>query len=232
MDITYKIKFKMSSPIAYTDIPIFDSIISYAVYQKYFRKNTDIKTSNGSEINKNIEKLIPIKKHKLGFYLCSYGIIEKKEISIDKWRKRWNSRHDFLSYFGKAKRKVNIGSGYYKSYDMPIVINSVDNIVFYFIGDKNKIKELVDYIVGIGKKVKAGFGWFSSFEITIAEKEEQKYLLFRPLPLKVMADNIFKDRDFSYVNDYGSYRAPYWLGEYQENILIPKQLKENNERYS
>ena len=228
----YKIKFKMISPIAYTDIPVFDSIISYCVYQKHFKKTTDIKTASGTEINKTIAKMIPIKKHKLGFYFCSYAIIEKKEISTDNWRKRWHSRHDFLTYFATKKRKINVGSGYYKSYDIPIVINSVDNLVFYFVGDKTKIIELLSYLIGIGKKVKTGFGWFSSFKITEANEDEKQYLLFRPLPLLIMGDKLFQNRKFTYTNDFGAFELPYWLSEHQKNILIPAILKEQNERYN
>ena len=161
----YKITFNMTSPIAIIDDITLDAIISYCVYQK-FRKEYDVRTASGSEVDPNKQD-IPIKKHESGFYLSSYLFLDGEMESVDRWRKRWESRYDHLVDFGKAKRRIHTGSGQYKSYDMPILIKSTKKIFAYFESDNvGSVDDLINnYLIGIGKKVKIGYGWFSSFMI-------------------------------------------------------------------
>jgi hypothetical protein len=206
----YKITFKMISPISFIDVPIFDSIISFCEYLEKYKRITDYKKPVCHFEQFSIEHIL---KKENEFYLCSFAVFDGID-SIEKWRKRWHSRHDYLADFGKAKRRVHTGSGELRSYDMPISIHSAKEIIFYFDGDAKYIENLIKKnLIGIGKKVKYGFGWFSDFEIEKSDKKEMLY--YRTLP------ESYQDKFPKYKKTYGSYQIPYWNIENYKNIISP-----------
>ena len=213
----YKIIFDMKTPIAYMDLPVFDSLIAYCVYKKR-SKLTDYHTPQGNEVEK-ID--IPIELHKYNFYLASYMFVDKQIESIESWKKRWCSKHDRIAYFGKAKRRIHTGSGQFKSFQIPILIQSIKYVYFFFKGNKDKIKDLLQFLIGIGKKTKIGYGWIKDFMIINALESEIKYIYYRPLPKK--NDLIsFALKNFGAVSPaLGSFSLPYWLPKNQTNIIKP-----------
>lgn len=216
--MTYKITFTMISPIVYMTLPIFDSILAYAKYQGG-RRITDIKSPSGIEID-NIE--LPIRKHSdYDFYLCSYMFSEHTEEGIDSWKKRWDSRHDFIADFGKARKRVNTASGSFKSYDIPLVTQSSRHIWFYFDGEPEEIDKILINLSGIGKKTSMGYGWYSGYKI---EEGDSDYLLCRPLPIEFMKTNIKELEGYKIEISFGAWRYPYWLSAEQGRIIIPKKL--------
>jgi len=206
----YKITFKMVSPVVLMDNVTFDSILAYCVYSHY-RKITDIKTSGGKEIDESKQD-IPVTKHKDGFYLASWDITTEEHESVERWRKRWDNTNDRLADFKKAKRKIDTARGKYKSYDMPIVVKSIDEISFYFKSKEvGKVSFFINnYLVGIGKKVKMGYGWFSGFEIE--KVKDSDVLYYRPTPKN------FKS-PLKTIDGFGGIKPPYWHN--QQDIKIP-----------
>lgn len=225
----YKIIFNLLTPIAFIDLPIFDSILSYCVYQKKYRKITDYNSPSGKEIIEDFEKDIPLKKNESGFFYCSFMCFENDIESIAKWRKRWKSKYDKIANFKKAKRQVHIGQGYFKSYDMPLLIHSIDKVWFYFNGDKEKIEELINNnLYAIGKKVKAGWGWIKNFKIEESNKE--KMLYYRTLPNKKNIYEKLNKMNHNYDIEFGSYKLPYWKMDNFEDIIIVKREENNIEK--
>lgn len=208
----------MISPVVFIDYPVFDSILAYCVYQSK-RKIADVKSPSGSEI---IDFELPLARHKdFGFYLCSYAMPVPVE-GTDFWSKRWDSEHDFIADFKKAKRRVNIASGKSKSFLIPVVTQSFTKLYFYFDGDPDAVSFYIrNYLVGIGKKVAMGFGWYSEFRIDKIEPSAN-YCLVRPLPLDFLENNLCELAGLSIEQGFGSWKLPYWKAEYQEKILIPK----------
>jgi len=212
----YKITFNMTSPISFIDKPIFDSMVMYCEYQKQ-RLVTDFHTPTGKEI---INFDIPIDKHEDGYYLASYMFLDNNCEGQDTWKKRWENKYDYIVNFGNTKKRIHTGSGKFKSYNIPINIVSTKNVWFYFSGDATKVKKMVDkYLIGIGKKIKIGFGWFSGF--TIEKEYDDSFVYYRPLPgfySETDLKRIFKHIPH-YEKTFGAWKVPYWLPQNQEKII-------------
>lgn len=216
----YRITFSMTSPICYFELPVFDAILSYCEYAGR-RKASDYHTAQGKEVD-DVE--IPLVKHDLGFYHASYMFTDNVVGGSDSWKKRWASRYDQVADFGKAKRRVDTGSGKFKSYSIPLVTQSCKEAWFYFDGDVDAVADMIDRIYGFGKKVAIGFGWFSGFEIE-AEPDD-RYRWFRPLPQcpEIMAE-LLKLGGIRIEPGYGAYKIPRWLPEHQGQIVTPYTMK-------
>ena len=205
--------------------PVFDSIISYCIYNNRYRKKTDYCTCTGKELNyTKIEPHMPIEKWKNGgFYLASNMFYDSMIEYTDYWTKRWNRKHDDIAYFGKAKRRIHTGSGSFKSYKMPFVTMSIREAWFYFQGDVKKVEKLIgEHLYGIGKKVNEGAGWFSSFKIEEAPTKENARVFCRPVPKAFVQDNfnIITANSFKIKTAFGAYKPPYWLPENQGEVFL------------
>ena len=225
MNNIYEIKLKINSPISFMmqELPCFDSIIAFCVYQDNKIKS-DFHTPHGNEV---IDYPLPIEKHESGIYLSSMMMFDEFVESCDSWKKRWENRFDHISDFGKAKRRVHTGSGKYKSYNMPVVINSIGEVSFVFKGNKKEVERLINkHLYGIGKKVNTGFGWFDSFEIKECKKSKQYLIYYRPLN-KEFVDHkdfmkVFPFKFKKIRKTYGGFYPPYWKFENMGNIFIPE----------
>jgi hypothetical protein len=207
----YKIIFNMSAPMVYYDLPIFDGIIAYCKYKEQM-KLSDFHTPHGSEI---IDFELPFIKHDLGFYLASYLCFDNIIEGEDAWRKQWESRYDEVVDFGKTRKRINVGSGQFKSYDIPIVTNYARKVWFYFDGDPNEIEKLIaGNIAGFGKKSSIGYGFYSSFGIE--RSDNQKMLYYRP----VLPELLPQMQGFKLIIRAGRIKPPYWLPSNQK-VLIP-----------
>jgi hypothetical protein len=213
----YKITFDMKSPVCYYEPPVFDAILSYCAYQDR-RGLADYHTPVGGEV---VEIELPLLKHDLGFYMASYMFSDEIIEGMDSWKKRWANQYDHLVDFGKAKRRIDAGSGKFKQYSIPLVTNSCENAWFYFDGDAGEVERLAgDHLFGFGKKTAIGFGWFSGFEIE--ESGEADMVWFRPLPVDPgVFVKLMQIQDIHIEPSYGAYKLPRWLPGNQGQIVTP-----------
>lgn len=58
----------------------------------------------------------------------------------------------------RKKHLINTRRGHFKSYNMPIIIQSAENITFYCVGNKAELERLFRDLTHIGKKRSQGFG--------------------------------------------------------------------------
>lgn len=209
----YKITFNFVSPICFIDQPVFDSIIAYAL----------IKEKQGSVIQKlNLDQIddfseLPIKKHKDGYFISSVMFFNENINSTGSWKKRWANKYDFIADFGKSKRKINITRSEFKSYDVPINLYSIKQGWFYFDSDNiDRVKELIDkYIVGIGKKISQGYGFFDSYTIESSNVNFDK-ILMRPIPAN--------KTDLPGIIKYTGWKPPYWLPANMDLCKCPSMM--------
>jgi hypothetical protein len=128
------------------------------------------------------------------------------------WKKRWANNHDQLSDFGKAKRKVDVGRGEFKSYDMPINLVSIPEVLFIIESDNiSNVEYLIGkHILYLGKKRSQGYGEISDFSIEPVQNER----IIRPVPVRFLSENLEGELK------YCAWKPPYWLPENIEPCLI------------
>lgn len=132
------------------------------------------------------------------------------------WKKRWANKHDSIADFGKSKRKIDVGRGEYKSYDMPVNLVSTPEVWFFFYSNNvGNVEYLIDkHIVYLGKKRSQGYGEISDF--TIDSVTDGK--IIRPIPKR------FFDSLPPGELKYCAWKPPYWLPDNFEICVIENKV--------
>jgi hypothetical protein len=211
----YKITFNLDSAICFIDLPIFDSILSYAwVKDKlgYVPHKLTLTKDEMNDFNKSVQMdNLPITKHKDGYYLASFMQYKDSVEFTGSWKKRWANKHDKLADFGKSKRVIEIDKGKLKSYDMPLNLHSIKEVWFYF--DSDNVKEverlLTTHIYSIGKKQSQGYGIIKGMKLEQIEHNPFDKVI-RPIPITNLSDNekthLMVDGKLKFMR----LQAPYW----------------------
>jgi CRISPR type IV-associated protein Csf3 len=116
--------------------------------------------------------------------------------------------------------KVNTGSGALKSYHQPLYCEVVERLVWYALGDAERLEQLVPKIVSLGKKRMAGEGRVLWWEVVPVEAPKDRWLwrapgvLARPVPLSMLPA-------WDGAQEYCAYRPPYWLPNNQTLCAVP-----------
>lgn len=210
----YKITFNMYSPICFIDKPIFDSILARCfVIEKRGFLTQKLNLSKNELIDFSE---LPIKKHSDGYHLASIMFYDESIEFLGSWKKRWNNKHDFLVDFCGKPRKISVQKGEYKSYDVPKLLHSIPVCWFYFESDQPEmVHELIEkHLVGIGKKVSQGDGWFKNFEIEETTEKSFAKELLRPIP-----ESKTKMRG---IKKYCGWKIPFWLPKNMELCQYPE----------
>jgi hypothetical protein len=130
--------------------------------------------------------------------------------TVQRWRKRWDQRHEALADFGKNKRKVDVQRGEFKSYDMPIRIVVVPEVWFIFESDNvPEVERLVaKHIFSIGKKRTVGHGEIAGFSIEPCSDK-----IIRPIP-ECLCSGASGDVRFC------TWKPPYWDVSNAEKCVV------------
>lgn len=195
-----KVIFEMRSPIVTTDYIFLDGLISSAVFKDCVLNHYDMPENRNELIH------IPLPLMQYGteepFYAASIGYADEIVEGIDHWRKR--------TEIETTKKKINVGSGQYKMYDMPMPTMWAESWTFYANGNIDEVRRLLtSHISAIGKKCSQGFGQIK--HITVEPSEHGWSVIkdgvpMRPIPVSG-AGEFEMDCD---VVMYYAYRAPYW----------------------
>ena len=146
-----------------------------------------------------VDAELPLEKRGEGddwYWACSFACGEPKKEEILHWHKRF----DFdlgTQYvdFEKRRGRVDVKSGHYKNYRMPLVTYLIQKLEWHAIGDLKQVEALVNEITHIGKKRSQGFGRVQRW--TVEEwPEDLSFLRAIPDPNGDMEMGI---------------RPPYWL---------------------
>lgn len=215
-----KITFKMASPVATIGYIYLDSILSAAKAKEKFGEGYYNNSEAGAKELID-EMLSPILDKKYDVYCASVGIGDNREF-VTSWSKRWDDKNDDMVVFEKGKPRIDIGSGHYKNYHMPLVMKSYKEIVFYAKGDKEEIERLLkSYIFYVGKKGSQGYGRIR--EIIVEEIEEDWSLFKDGKPMRPIPARYF--REIELQGDVNFQRhpiiPPYWRNDYIEVCIMP-----------
>lgn len=225
----FKVVAHMRTPIATIEPIILDSIISAAKVKEILGEEF-YSGKNVAGTEEQIRAMLdPILDRKYGVYCTSIGIGEHKE-SVTSWSKRWDDKNDDIVEFnGKGKERVDIGSGFYKNYHMPVVIQSYKTITFYVRGDMEEVKRLLEnYIFYLGKKGSQGFGQVGKWEFKEIEEDWSIWKdgkLMRPIPAEECKEKI-GEMMMKQIPIYARQHPilpPYWRKE-TELCLMPEGM--------
>lgn len=205
-----KITASLTSPYVSTDYIFFDALISSAVWQDMMQDKAFNIPENKSDIF-----YIPLPLKQIGtkdpFYSASIGFPKQAVEGTARWRKQTDI---------DSKKKIRIGSGEFKRYDMPIPYTSAEEIVFYANGNKAEIERLLYYIPGIGKKRTQGYGNVRTWKVEQSEHDLsiiKEGIPMRPIPVsEAIMLNLKCD-----VEMFFAYRPPYWHRKNMTRCFMP-----------
>lgn len=119
---------------------------------------------------------------------------------------------------------INTTGGPFKSYLMPIRARQFDAIVWFCVGDAEKIRELLAGVHVLGKKRQVGGAMVARWEVEPADADlswfapsEMGTVLMRTLP----ASGAMPDDLVGFRKHFGSAVAPYWSRSWYCELVAP-----------
>lgn len=217
MNENLKITLHMRTPIAGGGMIHLDALLATAIFMRRYIR---LPRHNGrrEDIWKTIRRHMPLHSIGIGDKRIFCGSIGFAEgcISVVRWKKRWDSEYDDLVEFGKRCEKIDHKASYFKQYNMPIIILSTPQIVFYASGDKRKIDGLLHHLSHIGKKSSQGFGEIRDWKI---ETIEQDWSVWKDgKPMRAIPD--IKD---GFTIQQTGYIFPYWDARNCSKCIVPTE---------
>lgn len=163
---------------------------------------------------------LPLRQLPDNRYSASCGFYRDYGTHIEYWNKHpdWDARADYLDYEGK----ITTSSGTMRAYRMPQVIHTVGDIEFYGYGTIEKVKDLLSYILAVGKKPSAGWGAVKEWIVEPWAEDlslwSDKYGLMRTTPI---GEDIGHDLSEYAARDC-AIRPPAWKAENWRTCYIPR----------
>ncbi|MEA3324443.1 MAG: hypothetical protein U9Q37_04810, partial [Euryarchaeota archaeon] len=195
-----KITMEMRSPIVTTDYIFLDGLISSAVFKDRVPDHYDMPENR----NDLIHIPLPLKQYgsEEPFYAASIGYADQIVEGIEHWHKR--------TEIESKTKKIDVGSGQYKIYAMPMPTMWAESWVFYANGNiEEVVRLLTTHISAIGKKCSQGFG--SIKRITADPSEHDWSVIKDSVPMRPIPVSSAREFDLDCnVEMYYAYRPPYW----------------------
>lgn len=165
---------------------------------------------------------LPLRQLPDNRWAASKGIYEEIEVKVE----HYNKRPDFFAgdkyhYLSQDKGEISDSMGIYRAYRNPQLIRTVKDskITFWCIGHKNEVQELLNLMIGVGKKTAMGFGIVSRWEVEDCEEdyttEHPEYGLMRPIEVE-KPDKVYNCPVMQYA-----IRPPYWKQKNMRLCYVP-----------
>ena len=137
--------------------------------------------------------------------LCSKMFFEGIE-STGKFYKRFDENSEIF----KCNKKIEITKGKFKNYANQLRVFNIKEVVFYCVGDKEKIKEILERVQGIGKKITQGYGFVKEWVVEDYKEDLEWFDIDKPLrPIPV---ELFENENKRNIREV-AYKFPYWAKE-------------------
>jgi len=135
-----------------------------------------------------------------------------------KWRKRFDVDLDH-----QIKRtNINTSSGEFKSYNADLPYNAADKLLFYFRGDAERTKEMVEaHVSGIGKKRSQGFGMINEVHVAEADESVESVLHHKGKVLRSIPSDWLTRVEPGVLHQQRTTKPPYWHPENQCMAVPP-----------
>lgn len=168
---------------------------------------------------------LPLKQLPGNRWAASKGIYEETEIRVE----HYNKRPDFfaadkLDYLDAENGQISDRVGVYRAYRNPQLIRTVKDrkIVFFAVGHRDEVQNLLNLMIAVGKKPAMGFGMVQKWVVEDIEEdyttEHPVYGLMRPIEV----ENAEKKYDCP-IMQYGI-KPPYWKDKNARLCYVPIQV--------
>lgn len=196
---------------------MFDSIVYHAWFCKYIPERLDGQDSDVFDKYFHGRIGLPLKHISDNRWCASKGIYTE----IGKTVEHINKRPDFfagdkIDRLKEDKGIISESAGAYRAYRLPQVIRTLKDakVVFYAMGHKDKLEDLLGNMFAIGKKSAIGYGQIKSWKIEECEDDytlwHPEYGLMRPVEVGSEEAKMLQDKIYKYPILRYAIRPPYW----------------------
>lgn len=199
-------------------IIMLDSIVYHAWFIKYAPEVLD----GIYDFDKAKYIGLPFKQLEGNRWAASKGIYTELEQRIE----YYNKRPDFFAadkyhFLNLNKGLLSDSVGIYRAYRNPLLIRTVKdgNITFFAVGHKKELQELLDLMIGVGKKSAMGFGIIEKWDIIEIDEdyttEHPEHGLMRPLEVNKT------EKKYDCPIMLYSVKPPYWKKDNMRLCYVP-----------
>ncbi len=107
--------------------------------------------------------------------------------------------------------RLNVGSGRYRGYHMPVFYRVADRVEWYVVGDAERIRHLLRTVTHVGKKTSQGWGSVSRWAVELHAEDWSCYRDGKPMRAIPQRGGIL----------YGV-RPSYWIPQNQTECILPE----------
>lgn len=174
----------------------------------------------------NVEQIsyvgLPLKQLENNRWAASKGVYKEIANQIEYYNKRPDFfAGDKIDYLDMDKGLISDSVGLYRAYRNPQLIRTVKDgiITFFAVGHKKEIQELLNLMIGVGKKISMGFGIVSKWDVEEIEEdyttEHPIYGLMRPIEVD-KSDKAYSSPIMEYA-----IKPPYWKAANRRLCYVP-----------
>lgn len=165
---------------------------------------------------------LPLKQLEGNRWAASRGVYEEIEQNMECYNKRPDFfAGDKIDYLDMDKGLISDSVGLYRAYRNPQMIRTVKDgiITFFAVGHKDEVQELLNLMIGLGKKTAMGFGIVDRWEVEEIKEdyttEHPKYGLMRPIEVERT------DKAYDYPIMEYAVKPPYWKAKNMRLCYVP-----------
>jgi len=217
-----KITAYLASPVVIWGLIHFDGILSAAKILKdegfagIEKREAEMREKEPDFIE------LPIAIWRENIYCASAGFYNKRAEGIATYHKKWDEQHDDLVDFRGKRKRIRVGTGFYKSFSLKNRYISTDKMIFFVKGNKAAIEELLHYIPAIGKRRAEGYGIVREWKIEKIEDDRSiqfKGQIMRAIPTRLARELPQAPKAMRLAQV--TYRPPYFYRRWAEKCMIP-----------
>lgn len=155
------------------------------------------------------------------YWACSFNTEPPLHEYVMHWHKRFDDHLEKYIDFGKRRGSINVKSGKYKAYRMPLVVQLFERLTWYAVGDLEAVRDLCSTVTHIGKKTSQGLGAVDYWEVEPWPEDWSEVAgsrLTRAIPTEL---GLPRGVQGSRIALYGI-RPPYWYSGHQTVCFMPE----------
>lgn len=203
-------------------ILMLDSILYHAWFIKYAPQVLEGIYDEKFILEKQKYMGLPLKHLDDSRYAASKAVYEEIGSHIEYFNKRPDFfASDKIDYLDAEKGIIDDKAGVYRAYRCPQMVRTVkDGIIkFYAVGHADEVQNLLNLMIGVGKKLAMGFGFVSRWEVVKIDTDyttwHPVYGLMRPIEVEK------SDKKYDYPIMMYGVKPPYWKPKNMKLCYVP-----------